>query len=66
MCKMTQSHYELIAKTINDAIFLRYEDRCELAVHFAHVLKETNPKFNTFKFVKAATKCQIDKLKDKR
>ena len=52
---MTRKDFELIAKTIREAR-LSHSDRVNLAWDFANVLSTTNPRFDEYRFVIAATK----------
>jgi hypothetical protein len=51
---MTRKDFEMIAKVVGNTLATVTEDSRQcLALDFAYALKETNPRFDTSRFVKA-------------
>jgi hypothetical protein len=51
---MTRKDFEMIAKVVGNTLATVTEDARQcLALDFAYALKETNPRFDTSRFVKA-------------
>ncbi len=51
---MTSKDFEMIAKVVGNTLATVTEDSRQcLALDFAYALKETNPRFDTSRFVKA-------------